>query len=99
MRRGALRDGICRLKVLLGPLVMVPSAATLRDVGGLEQLHLGLILAQELGSAPRIPPLSKALEIMFACFSISSHSPLLMENFVHVNAHVEVKKQNKTTKT
>lgn len=70
-----------------------------KDVGGLEQLHLGLILSEELGSAPRIPPLSKALEIMFACFSISSHSPLLMENFVHVNAHAEVKKQNKTTKT
>ena len=28
-----------------------------KDVGGLEQLHLGLILSEELGSAPRIPPL------------------------------------------
>lgn len=91
---GVPRDGVCRL----GPLMVVPSATTLGDVGGLEQLHLGLILSQDLGSAPRILPLSKALEIMFACFNISSHSPLLVEIFVHINAHIKVKTKNKTAK-
>lgn len=69
---GVPRDGVCRL----GPLMVVPSATTLGDVGGLEQLHLGLILSQELGSAPRILPLRDY--VWRLCLLASTSAPIVL---------------------